>query len=136
MDIQFVAGFAAIAGDVAASARLYRDVLGLPLEGEDYPSTDAIDGTRHFGVWSLEAAAKSCFGTDEWPDSVPVPSATIEFELGTEDAVAEGAAELQEAGYRLLHEARREEWGQTVARIMSPEGILIGLSYAPWMHEG
>ena len=27
-----------------------------------------------------------------------------------------------------IHEARLEPWGQTVARFMSPEGLLIGLS--------
>jgi catechol 2,3-dioxygenase-like lactoylglutathione lyase family enzyme len=134
MDIQFIAGFAAISPDLGASATLYRDVLGLPLEGDDYPSTDAIDGTRHFGVWPLEAAARSCFGSEQWPDDTPVPQATIEFELATTDAVAAGASELEEAGYRLIHEVREEPWGQTVARVLSPEGLLIGLSFAPWMH--
>jgi hypothetical protein len=28
-----------------------------------------------------------------------------------------------------------EPWGQTVARFISPEGVLVGLSYAPWLHE-
>lgn len=134
MDIEFVAGFAVISPDVAASTHLYRDVLGLPLDGDDYPSTDAIEGTRHFGVWPLAAAAGSCFGSEKWPESLPVPTATIEFELASADAVSAGAAELEAAGYTLLHESREEPWGQTVARIMSPEGLLVGLSYAPWMH--
>ena len=34
-----------------------------------------------------------------------------------------------------MHEARAEPWGQSVARFMSPEGVLVGLSYAPWLHE-
>jgi hypothetical protein len=49
--------------------------------------------------------------------------------------VAGGAAELQAAGYSLLHPVRTEPWGQTVARILSPEGAIAGLSYAPWLHE-
>jgi catechol 2,3-dioxygenase-like lactoylglutathione lyase family enzyme len=134
VDIEFVAGFAVITPDLAASTHLYGDVLGLPLEGDDYPSTDAIEGTRHFGVWPLEAAAQSCFGSDKWPASHPVPTATIEFELADADAVSAGAAELEAAGFTLLHGARQEPWGQTVARIMSPEGLLVGLSFAPWMH--
>jgi catechol 2,3-dioxygenase-like lactoylglutathione lyase family enzyme len=134
VNIQFIAGFAVITSDLAASARLYRETLGLPLEGDDYPSTNAIEGTRHFGVWTLEGAAQSCFGRDHWPPDVPVPQATIEFELADAEAVAAGAAELRDAGYVLVHEAREESWGQTVARMLSPEGLLVGLSFAPWMH--
>ena len=58
----------------------------------------------------------------------------MEFELATADAVAEGAAELQDRGYALLHESRTEPWGQTVARVQTLEGLVVGLSYAPWMH--
>ncbi len=35
----------------------------------------------------------------------------------------------------LLHEARAEPWGQTVARLQSSEGAIIGLSYVPSMHS-
>jgi hypothetical protein len=35
----------------------------------------------------------------------------------------------------LLHGARLEPWGQTVARLLSPEHLVVGLSYAPWMHD-
>jgi hypothetical protein len=38
-------------------------------------------------------------------------------------------------GQRFVHEARLEPWGQTVARFISPEGVLIGLSYIPSFHE-
>jgi hypothetical protein len=48
--------------------------------------------------------------------------------------VAEAAAELEQTGLSLIHSAKEEPWGQTVARLMSPEGNLIGLSFAPWMH--
>jgi hypothetical protein len=34
----------------------------------------------------------------------------------------------------MLHGARTEPWGQTVARLLSAEGAIVGLSYAPWMH--
>jgi uncharacterized glyoxalase superfamily protein PhnB len=64
-----------------------------------------------------------------------VPQVSLEFELEDADAVAAGATELQEAGYSLLHPARTEPWGQTVARILSPEGAIVGLSFAPWLHE-
>jgi hypothetical protein len=34
-----------------------------------------------------------------------------------------------------LHEAKTEPWGQVVARLLSPEGAIIGLSYAPSLHN-
>jgi hypothetical protein len=49
--------------------------------------------------------------------------------------VAAGAEELRSRGYQLLHDARKEPWGQTVARLLSPEGAILGLSYAPSLHE-
>jgi hypothetical protein len=49
-------------------------------------------------------------------------------------AVADGAAELEAAGHRLLHGARTEPWGQTVARLQTVEGLIVGLSYASWLH--
>jgi hypothetical protein len=32
-------------------------------------------------------------------------------------------------------EQRTEPWGQTVARLQSSEGAIIGLSYAPSLHS-
>jgi len=131
MKINFVAGFAPIVTDGEAAARFYRDDLGLPLEEEDgYYGTQKVDGLKHLGLWPLQQAAQSCFGSDAWPADVPVPQATIEFEV---DDVAEAAGELEAKGYRLLHGARTEPWGQTVARVLSPEGLIVGLSYTPWL---
>ena len=136
MDVEFVASVSVIAPDPAASRRLYVDTLGLPLErleGE-YFASEHVDGTRHFGVWPLKEAAQACFGTDTWPAERPVPQASVEFELAGPDAVAEGATELKAAGYTLLHDSRTEPRGKTVARLQSVEGLVVGLSYAPWMH--
>ncbi len=135
MEIVFVAGVTPIAPDPAAGSAFYRDALGLPVEGDEYLFTESLDGAKHFGVWPLSHAASSCYGTPEWPDDVPVPQATIEFELAGPDEVAAGARELEELGYVLIHDAREEPWGQTVARLLGPEGLLIGLSYAPHLHE-
>lgn len=137
MDILFVASVAVIAPDPAESRRLYVDTLGLPLEvaqASDYWHSEAIEGTKHFGVWPLREAAQACFGADEWPADRPVPQASIEFEVADPAAVAAGAAELEQRGYELLHEAREEPWGQTVARVQSAEGLIVGLSFAPWFH--
>lgn len=136
MDVLFIASVSVIAPDPAASRRLYVETLGLPLERLEgaYYASERIDGSKHFGVWPLTEAARACFGTDTWPAERPVPQASLEFELAGSEAVADGAAELQAHGYTLLHRARTEPWGQTVARLQSVEGLVVGLSYAPWLH--
>lgn len=136
MKIVAIAGFAAITKDVAASHALYRDRLGLPFKAKgDYLYVDGFDGAKHFGVWPLEEAALACFGRDTWPDDLAVPQATIEYELENIDAVGSAVEELKAAGQDFVHEARVEPWGQTIARFLSPEGILVGLSFAPWLHD-
>jgi catechol 2,3-dioxygenase-like lactoylglutathione lyase family enzyme len=136
MDVLFVASVSVVTPEPAASRRLFVDALGLPLErmGGEYFASEHIAGSRHFGVWPLAEAATACFGTPEWPADRPVPQVSIEFELRDGDAVAAGAAELESAGFPLLHGARVEPWGQTVARLQTPEGVIVGLSYAPSMH--
>jgi catechol 2,3-dioxygenase-like lactoylglutathione lyase family enzyme len=134
MDILFVATVAVIAPDPAQSRRLYVDALGLPLsagEGSDYWSSGHMSGTKHFGIWPLAEAAEACFGQPTWPDDRPVPQTSIEFEVADPPAVAGAAEELEERGFALLHGAREEPWGQTVARLLSPEGLIVGISYTP-----
>jgi catechol 2,3-dioxygenase-like lactoylglutathione lyase family enzyme len=138
MNVLFCAGIAVVTADPKTSRKLYVDALGLPLEadaGGEYFHSEHVEGTRHFGVWPLTQAAQACFGTDEWPADVTVPQASIEFEVASVDAVGEAAAELEERGFRLVHAAREERWGQTVARLLSTEGLIVGISYAPWFHS-
>jgi len=134
MKIEFVSSIAVIAPDPPRSRRLYVDTLGLALEGEDYLHSEKIPGTNHFGIWPLSQAAEACFGSSEWPEHVQVPQASVEFDVEDAAAVQAGADELAEAGYELLHHAREEPWGQTVARFLSPEGVIVGVSYVPSMH--
>ena len=138
MKIEFVSGIAVISPDPSKSRQLYIDALGLPLQadtGGEYFHSEQIDGTKHFGVWPLAQAAQACFGTDEWPSDRPVPQASIEFEVQDADAVAAAADELKAQGFGLVHDAREEPWGQTVARLLSSEGLIVGISYAPWLHK-
>lgn len=136
MRIVSIAGFAVITQDPAASGDLYRDALGLPFTAlQEYLYVDGFEGARHFGIWPLEMAAESCFGTTGWPAEIPVPQATIEFELSDIASVHAAVEEMKARGYAFVHEARTEPWGQTLARFISPERLLIGLSYAPWLHE-
>ena len=136
MRIEFIASVSVIAPDPPVSRRLYVDALGLPLErlAGEYFASEHVGGSRHFGVWPLSEAAQACFGTDDWPADRPVPQASVEFEVTDADAVAAAAAELEAAGHLLLHGARTEPWGQTVARLQSAEGLVVGVSFAPWMH--
>jgi catechol 2,3-dioxygenase-like lactoylglutathione lyase family enzyme len=137
MKILFIASFAVVTPDPPQSRKLYIDALGLPLgsgEGDEYLHSEQIAGSKHFGVWPLSQAAQACFGTPEWPADVPVPQASVEFEVENEEAVSDAAAELEGKGYELLHPARTEPWGQTVARILSGEGAIVGISYAPSLH--
>ena len=137
MQIEVIASMAAITPDPPGSRRLYLDGLGLPLEsadGDDYLHSEHIGGSKHFGVWPLAQAARACFGVEEWPADRAVPQASIEFEVVNAEAVQLAADELRAAGFELLHDARQEPWGQTVSRLQSLEGLVIGISFAPWLH--
>jgi hypothetical protein len=136
MDIKFVAGFGPIVPDLGISRTFYSDHLGIAFEGNgDYPHTDALEGVRAFALWSLSQAAESCFGTTTWPADLPTPQAWLEFELADAAAVAVAAAELEVKGHRILGGPKTETWGQTVARLLSPEGLLLGVVYTPWFHK-
>lgn len=136
MDVQFITSVAVITPDPGASHALYRDALGLPLtaEGDGYLHTEGIDGCKSFGIWPLAQAARACFDASDWPAERPVPQVSVEFEVVDTDAVQAAADELKAEGFTLLHDARTEPWGQTVARLQSAEGLIIGLSYAPALH--
>ena len=138
MEILFISGFAVIAPDPPKSREFYLGVLGLPLsaaEGSEYWHSEKIAGSRHFGVWPLSQAAQACFGKPFWPSELTVPQASVEFEVGDADAVAAAGDELEDAGFELLHPARQEPWGQTVVRLLSSEGLIVGVSYAPSLHD-
>jgi catechol 2,3-dioxygenase-like lactoylglutathione lyase family enzyme len=134
MDVLFVTSVAPIVRDAEASRSFYADALGLNFEGEDgdYMFTHNLEGTKHFGLWPLSEAANACFGTAEWPRDIPPPQASIEFEVAD---VASAAEELTARGYRLIHDARTEPWGQITARLLSPEGLLVAVCFSPTLHE-
>ena len=101
---------------------------------DDYLLTDvdALHGVKHFALWPLSQATKSCFGTAFWPDDIPVPQAWIEFEVADIDIATNT---LCAQGYHLLVAKRTEPWGQTVTRLLSPEGLLAGVTITPWLRE-
>ena len=89
MNVQFVASVAPLVQDSAAARA----------------STATRSASRsraamytHFGLWPLWEAATACVGISEWPSDVPVPRASIEFEVAD---FAAAARELETKGYRL-----------------------------------
>lgn len=132
--VLFVAGFGPVTTEQEASARLYRDVLSLPLrhEGghEGYWYSQGMEGVKHFALWPLEAAALSCFGEPRWPRHLPVPQAWLEFDVAD---IATASEILEQNGYVLLTRLREEPWGQTVTRFLSPEGILMAITHTPFL---
>ena len=134
MNVQFVSTVAVIAANPQKSRELFVDALGLPLEGKDYLHSEGIEGVKHFGVWPLGQAAQACFGTEGWPVDIPVPQVSIEFDVENPEAVEAAAQELEARGFQVLHGARKEPWGQTVARLRSIDGAIVGISFVPSMH--
>jgi catechol 2,3-dioxygenase-like lactoylglutathione lyase family enzyme len=137
MNVLFIASVAVVTAHPPQSRKLFMDALGLSLEGEgdSYYSSGSIRGCNHFGVWPLSEAAEACFGIPQWPAGRVVPQASIEFEVADADAVAAAGGELERAGYELLHPARTEPWGQTVTRLLTGDGVIVGISYAPAFHD-
>lgn len=137
-EVLFVAGFGPITQNTADSHSFYCSALGLPLKpmpgNPDYLLTekDALPGVKHFALWPLAQAATSCFGQEQWPAEVTVPQAWIEFEVRD---IALATDQLLAKGYQLLIANRVEPWGQTVTRLLSPEGLLTGLTITPWLRE-
>ena len=83
MDILFVAGFSPIVANPEKASSFYGDTLGIRFERkmDDYRYTQTLNGVKHLGLWPLAEAAETCFGSPTWPDGIPVPQATIEFEV-------------------------------------------------------
>ena len=130
--VLFIAGFGPIVRDAAPSRALYAGDLGISFKEETggYLHTEAVQGARSFALWPLVQAAQSCFGVPSWPGEVPVPQAWLEFEV---ENVADATAALEQRGHRMLVANKTEPWGQTVSRFISPEGLLVGLTFTPWM---
>lgn len=132
--VLFVAGFGPIVRDPAASRQLYNQTLGIDFteEAGGYLHTEALKGANSFALWPLSHAAQSCFGKESWPDDIPVPQAWLEFDV---DNVETATAELESRGYRMLIKSKKEPWGQTVSRFLTPEGLLVGMTFTPAMRD-
>src|SRR5215831_6061312 len=133
--ILFIAGFGPIVRDAAKSRKLYNEILGIPFteESREYLHTEALKGAKSFALWPLSQAAQSCFGKDSWPDTLPAPQAWLELDVRN---VEEVTAVLESQGCRMLIKNKKEPWGQTVSRFLSPEGLLVGITFTPQLRRG
>ena len=134
LKVLFIAGFGPVLREPGESRKLYRDVLGIPFREESggYLHTEAVRGAKSFALWPLSQAAQSCFGRDSWPEHIPAPQAWLEFDV---DSVEEATVVLESEGYQMLVKNKKEPWGQIVSRFISPEGLLLGITFTPWIRE-
>jgi len=123
MKILFVAGFGPVVRDIGESRNLYSEALGIPF-------TEETGGYLH--TETLAEAAQACFGSNRWPDNVQVPQAWLEFDV---DDVQMATKHLESKGYQLLVKNKKEPWGQSVTRFISPEGLLVGVTFTPSMRK-
>lgn len=132
--ILFIAGFGPIVRDTTGSRRLYKEFLGIDFKEEagGYLHTEVLNGARSFALWPLSHAAHSCFGKEAWPEDIPVPQAWLEFDV---ESVETATSQLEARGLQMLVKNKREPWGQTVSRFLAPEGLLIGISFTPFLRE-
>ena len=109
-------------------------VLGISFkeESDGYLHAEAVPGAKSFALWPLSQAARSCFGKDTWPADIDAPQAWLEFDV---DSVEKATAALELSGYQVLVRNKKEPWGQIVSRFISPEGLLVGVTFTPSMRE-
>ena len=137
MKISFVAGFGPIVRDADEARGFWERGLGIALDeaAPGYFTNDDLEGVKAFALWPLSQAAEATFGDPTWPADLPQPQAWLELDVESAEAVAAAMEELSAAGHRVLRDAHEEPWGQTTARLLSPEGLLVGVTFTPWMHE-
>lgn len=99
----------------------------------EYLHTEAPKGANTFALWPLSEAAHSCFGKTSRPENIPIPHAWLEFDV---DNVEKATAYLESQGHRMLVKNKKEPWGKTVSRVLSPEGLLVAVSFTPSMRLG
>ena len=101
--------------DVARSRAFYRDLLGIPLEGDKHWQQADLGGTR--------------FALHEWHDGVDEPSSGtvhVSFEVADLD---DAMRVLREAGVA-PGEVMRDVWGAAV-EVVDPDGYRVHLFQPP-----
>lgn len=113
--------------DVRAAAEFYGAAFGLATrfvhESGDYAELDTGETTLAFATHQLGEANLPAGYTPL--DGLPAP-AGIELAFVTDD-VAAAVASAVAAGATLVREPTLKPWGQTVAYVRAPDGVLIEL---------
>jgi predicted enzyme related to lactoylglutathione lyase len=101
--------------EIERSVGFYRDLLGIPLEGDDDWQEASLDGTR--------------FALHRTPEGIGEPSSgTIHVNLEVADLDA-ATERLRAAGVE-VEETMREEWG-AAAKVVDPDGYELFLFQPP-----
>jgi predicted enzyme related to lactoylglutathione lyase len=103
-------------GEMARSLALYRDLLGIPLQGDDSWSEATLPGGTRFALHATHA------------DVGPLSSGTVHIDFEVAD-VAAAVEHLRAAGVD-VHETMRDEWG-TAVELVDPDGYRIFLFQGP-----
>lgn len=101
--------------DIERSIGFYRDILGIPLEGDEHWVEATLGGTRFALHATHEGIGKLSSGTIH-----------VSLEVADADAAAE---RLREAGIE-VQESMRDEWG-TALEVVDPDGYRIYLFQPP-----
>jgi predicted enzyme related to lactoylglutathione lyase len=101
--------------DMERSLRFYRDLLGLPLEGDGHWAEATLDGVR-FALHALDGE----------PVELSSGTVRIDFEVSDVDTAA-GRARAAGAEVR---ETMRDAWGSAV-EVVDPDGYRIHLFQPP-----
>ena len=102
--------------DMERSLAFYRDLLGIPLEGDEHWAETTFPGGTRFALHATHE------GVGE------LSSGTVKVSFGVEDA-DEAATMLRERGVD-VREAMRDEWG-TAVDVIDPDGYRISLFQRP-----
>ncbi|MEP6977287.1 MAG: VOC family protein [Thermoleophilia bacterium] len=101
--------------DIERSIGFYRDILGIPLEGDEHWVEATLGGTRFALHATHEGIGKLSSGTIH-----------VSLEVADADAAAE---RLREAGIE-VQQSMRDEWG-TALEVVDPDGYRIYLFQPP-----
>ena len=104
-----------IVRDMERSLAFYRDLLGIPLEGDDDWVEAELGGVRFALHLTYEDAGEPSSGT-----------VNIDFEVADADAAAE---RVRAAGFE-ARETMRAEWG-TAYEVVDPDGYRLYLLQPP-----
>jgi catechol 2,3-dioxygenase-like lactoylglutathione lyase family enzyme len=101
--------------DVTRSLAFYRDVLGIPLEGDEHWAEAMLENGVRFALHATDSDRKLGSGT-----------ARIDFEVADVEAAA---GRLREAGVE-VGEVEREFWG-AACEFVDPDGYRLHLFEPP-----